>query len=1249
MALEDSSGVVGHLVELHGLNGPVPAEYRIPEVRMRRGRASCGVDVNGKVGQCILIDEVGMCLVVLFDGYAVRVGKDHVKEWTPPRPEDGGFDVAWPATPYEDEGLFHLARCVSDTVARKGWCLIRTTTDDEFRQDALWEARNFPDFRSPKAEFLTDLLGRDGQGKISELELEDMDEVAEAWQDTPLSYLDRQLTHLGMALSGVTEKSMGFSAPMRRKGMVWLPFDSSEEAQQLLPTPLNEDDVEMGLVEDHLLFLKQRKLCFMHTVDGAGGELSLYPGANPGFEPVTLPVSPGMLLVYRSDRVSFGYRPAGRSLVVQTWMLTEQAALEMKAVVCDDQAQKSELLGIRSGPGAPMGDLTYIASMSMRTAGEVIEENTLWAMFTSGCDGFEHMRASRFDVDMYCTQNGEVLPGKSYVRHAAYCADELLFSFDNKFFDLPVSEACVMDPHHKMVLEEGYSCLSRAGYTKTSLRGRAIGVYVGTTGPDGTVDHVAVRKTLPEDQRHEVLAQLEHNMANFTVNARLSHCLGLLGPCSCIDTACSASLVAVIVPVTGMRNAAEGQSEDFTCNALPESQALSVGIATQSHPLAFVGLCMGTMLSRTGRCLTFNDTANGYARGEGCLTSLIRTSAGEGVEEKQRIACILGCFANQDGRSASLTAPNGPAQQDAIRASMFEAGLSPKQITICECHGTGTALGDPIEYGALRGCMEPRDVPLYATSAKSNEGHLEAAAGIMGLLKCALMVSSSVACPNVHLSLFNAHLDTHGFPGLMETEMCDTALNSNLAGVSSFGFGGTNARADVWSTCKKGPMQAHPLSNLQMLDQITVTCPITLGPIDYLTGEPVAARTEERRNYHADVLRDEFAPYDISRAVYSGDYRFRLNPEKEVEPELPPDELICICGSWNGWRSEEMEPEGDGWYAATVVLEECRFELFNLCMGRSRKRTIHPAVNMASKLIDIQGPDNQGRKKYWIIDGRDTQVSAGTVFQIHFRWGLKRKEIYWEQVDESLANKAVRVVHNYVVVGSWTSWLGQDLKRKNECTWEGTFKVGSSGREEFQFLRDHDWDQAIYPGKLDTSTAGAPVRGPDHMGRGKHFRVHGDVGAVCRLQLRIDDASVNVALELGGMATKVWRSLEGWDRHHYFVAGSFCSWTPLPMTMESPGLFRSRGVIGSRNSVESFQVWIDEDNSQAFCPEEDSAIPGEVIVRVPDGERHDSYFYVRNAPPGTPFEVILDLTVEDRRKIVTWKVLGPPQAEAALE
>jgi len=234
--------------------------------------------------------------------------------------------------------------------------------------------------------------------------------------------------------------------------------------------------------------------------------------------------------------------------------------------------------------------------------------------------------------------------------------------------------------------------------------------------------------------------------------------------------------------------------------------SLVVGINTLIGAITYISLSGPGMLTRKGRCFTFDHSADGYGRGEGIGGMNLKKCATE-FAAMGRLAMLIGSCVNQDGRSASMTAPHGPSQQDVIRASMREAGLNAYEISVAECHGTGTALGDPIEVGSLRGVMKQDrgEVPLLTTSAKSNIGHLEAGAGIAGIIKCIMMLRHSVGAPNQHLLELNPHLDLEGFPIAMEVEPADFGHNSGISGVSSFGFGGTNARADMWGHCVRGP------------------------------------------------------------------------------------------------------------------------------------------------------------------------------------------------------------------------------------------------------------------------------------------------------------------------------------------------------------------------------------------------------------------------------------------------------------
>jgi acyl transferase domain-containing protein len=284
--------------------------------------------------------------------------------------------------------------------------------------------------------------------------------------------------------------------------------------------------------------------------------------------------------------------------------------------------------------------------------------------------------------------------------------------------------------------------------------------------------------------------------------ARLSHIMGMTGPIATAETACSSSLVATGVCQMTMRFREEDQKTPSLTTELYDG--LVIGSNTLIGPGSYISLSGPGMLTSNGRCFTFDHSADGFARGEGIGAIKFRVCM-DSVEAMGAFAKLIGACVNQDGRSASMTAPHGPSQQEVIRNSMREGGLSAGIITIAECHGTGTALGDPIEVGALRGVMKAdRTTPFMKTSAKTNIGHLEAAAGVAGLIKCILMLRYCCGAPNCHLLVLNPHLDVAGYPVYFETESVDFGHNSGLTGVSSFGFGGTNARADVWGHAVNG-------------------------------------------------------------------------------------------------------------------------------------------------------------------------------------------------------------------------------------------------------------------------------------------------------------------------------------------------------------------------------------------------------------------------------------------------------------
>ncbi|MEP6491995.1 MAG: beta-ketoacyl synthase N-terminal-like domain-containing protein [bacterium] len=400
-----------------------------------------------------------------------------------------------------------------------------------------------------------------------------------------------------------------------------------------------------------------------------------------------------------------------------------------------------------------------------------------WELLRKGVDAISDMPSDRWDVEDKYDPDPEA-PGKFATRFGGYL--ENIDQFDAHLFGISPREAATMDPQQRVLLEVTWEAFQHAGLAADSLAGSATGVFVGI-GPNDYFQLYVLR-----GEATEIDAYLATGNAHSVASGRISYLLGLHGPSISVDTACSSSLVAVHLACESIRSG--------SCTT-----AVAGGVGILLGEQNYISLSKARMMALNGRCKTFDAGADGFVRSEGCGMVVLKRLSDAQRDGDRVLAVIRGSAVNQDGRSNGITAPNGPAQQAVIRAAHANAGTSPPAVSYVEAHGTGTVLGDPIEVeslAAVLGAGRSDGQPLLVGSVKTNIGHTEAAAGVAGLIKTVLALHHREIPPSLHFRTPNPLIAWDEFPYLrVATSVTPWAAQDGrrIAGVSAFGFGGTNA------------------------------------------------------------------------------------------------------------------------------------------------------------------------------------------------------------------------------------------------------------------------------------------------------------------------------------------------------------------------------------------------------------------------------------------------------------------------
>lgn len=430
-------------------------------------------------------------------------------------------------------------------------------------------------------------------------------------------------------------------------------------------------------------------------------------------------------------------------------------------------APKSDLAST-SAPDEPIA----IIGMACRFPGAP-NLDAFWKLLCEGRDAITEVPKQRWDTDAFYDENADA-PGRMRTKWGGFI--DGVDKFEPQFFGISPRETIQMDPQQRIMLELAWEALEHAGIAPASLVDRSAGVFIGAMWQDYA--------KLAADSPGAINQHTATGQDLSIVAARISYTFGLRGPSIAVNTACSSSLVAI--------HYARRSLQLGECDI-----AIVGGVNLILSPMSTVAMSKFGAMAPDGRSKAFDARANGYVRGEGAGIVIMKRLS-QALADGDPIHCIIrGSAINNDGASNGLTAPSPRAQALVLEQAYRDAGIEPHEVQFVETHGTGTLLGDPIEAGALGavlGANRPADRPLILGAVKTNIGHLEAAAGIAGLIKAALALEHGVIPANLHFREPNPHIafDTLHLRVPTQCEPWPQTSGRALAGVSSFGFGGTN-------------------------------------------------------------------------------------------------------------------------------------------------------------------------------------------------------------------------------------------------------------------------------------------------------------------------------------------------------------------------------------------------------------------------------------------------------------------------
>ncbi|CAJ1347259.1 unnamed protein product [Effrenium voratum] len=923
---------LGGLVEIHSLSGVELQAF--------------SEDVNGSVGQAVSFDSgSGKFHVYLSCGAAGHFSPQNVRPAeAPKRPGEGGaldsFDVL--VGPRTDGKI--LGGEISTCLMEKGFCVLRICQSARLANQSWTRMKDMSETqrlsRFPE-EVEQGYLGFGCRGKVAWL-----DTAGELDQDSAIQSNNANLSYLAQSIQPYAGDVLDGQLDSRTPGLVCLTIDGSGDADCPCPEATDES---LGVFLQTWRRTLGRAVHFMGPYP-ADVELDAKETVKATKVPtlrenVKIRAVPNTILLFRPDVYDYTCAAPKNTLM----LITNYLAAVPDMVFGNIQGDTDWLLK-EEGPPPPAGEEhIHVVNSVTRLPGNADSQWHNWSGLRAGNDTIVQVPITRWDVNVYWTPDENVFePWQTTTRHQSLC--EGAEFFDNRYFEISNNEANGMDPVQRLVLECGAQSMAMVGLTKKECNRKS--THAGFCVGNDKLDWMTCEKEVTPSGTGTVLAIIAN---------RFSFVFNLKGPNFVCDTACSASLTSTHCARFMISNRQFDPLDFF----------ISMGAHLCLSPGPFIGCSQSHMSSPKGRCFTFNSSADGYLRGEGVSGFMMKWGA---FTPEQSMSILRSTACGQDGRSASLTAPNGPAQEEMVTRAIKEALMTPPESTAWECHGTGTSLGDPIEVGAVRKVQirKPRTEPLMIGSAKTNIGHLEGGAAMGGIVKCIMQCRQAKCAPTQHLRTLNPHLEHTTFDAHFETEPLAFATNQGNSQVSSFGFGGTNAHGVFWG---------QNVSIKEDVEKVWMKKLLSRPPPEV---RPMGLDFDKWEADFPDTrMVRKGAKFSLSMGPDEGNEPLRwdvVDESREIEVD-DAEATYAITGNFNNWDDEEAVPMEDGEVPGvhrTTLQVPAGGELhFHLLKGGDAKQVVGPETDdCLKKGARIVGPQ-QNFKNKWVVqapEGKEVRI-----------------------------------------------------------------------------------------------------------------------------------------------------------------------------------------------------------------------------------------------------------------------------------